>query len=144
MKSVDRGTQVRFARRADLAYLERERKEIRRDRLARKIDAKELIVAERGGEILGLLELEFPQPEAPYMSLIRVDGRHRREGIGTALLTFAEDQLRRRDFEVLYTSSAADEPEPQVWHRAAGFEPCGSLEGFNEGGIAEVFFRKRL
>jgi GNAT superfamily N-acetyltransferase len=141
---ANRGTQIRFARRTDLAYLERERKEIRRDRLARKIDAKELVVAERGAELVGLLDLEFIQPETPYMSLIRVDGQHRREGIGSALLAFAEEYLRSRGFKILYTSSQADEPEPQVWHRRAGFDPCGSIEGFNEGGVAEVFFRKSL
>jgi N-acetylglutamate synthase-like GNAT family acetyltransferase len=137
-------TRIRFARRGDLAYLRNERGEIPPERMERKIEGKEFIVAERAGAQVGLLDLEFIQPEEPYMSLIRVDARHRREGIGTALLAFAEEHLRGLGFRVLYTSSQSDEPEPQAWHRRSGFEPCGALEDFNGGGIAEVFFRKRL
>ena len=42
------------------------------------------------------------------------------------------------------SSSQADEPEPQTWHRAIGFEECGIISGLNEGGIGEIFFRKKL
>ena len=137
-------TRIRFARRSDLPYLETERRGIPRDRLERKITGREFIVAERAGGLVGILDLEFVQPEEPYMSLIRVDAKHRREGIGTALLAFAEEHLRGLGFRTLYTSSQADEPEPQAWHRRSGFEPCGRLTDFNGDGVDEVFFRKRL
>jgi N-acetylglutamate synthase-like GNAT family acetyltransferase len=135
---------IRFARRADWPYLEREHSGLRRDRLARKVEAKEILVAERDDALVGFLDLDFLGAEAPYMSLIRVDGSMRRQGIGRALLKFAEEDLRRKGFHVLYSSSQGDEPEPQEWHRTVGFEPCGALEGFNENGVSEVFFRKRL
>jgi len=35
-----------------------------------------------------------------------------------------------------------DEPEPQAWHRHMGFVECGIINGINENGIGEVFFRK--
>ena len=144
MATAGSPTRIRFARRADVPYLERQMPHIRRDRLARKIDGRDILVAERDGETIGLLDLDFLGPAAPYMSLVRVDPSHRRAGIGTALLAFAEDHLRRLGFRVLYTSATANEPEPQAWHRRRGFTPCGSLEGFNEGNVAEVFFRKPL
>lgn len=45
---------------------------------------------------------------------------------------------------MLLSSSQADEFEPQTWHRHMGFVECGRLEGINEGGVDEVFFRKQL
>jgi len=45
---------------------------------------------------------------------------------------------------VLFSSSQANEPEPQAWHRHVGFEECGFIAGINEGGVGEVFFRKVL
>ena len=45
---------------------------------------------------------------------------------------------------MLYSSSQADEPEAQAWHRRMGFEECGIVSGINEGGIGEVFFRRPL
>lgn len=144
MSPLRAAVRIRFAQRADLPYLERELSRVRRDRLARKIEAKEVVVADRDGEPVGVLDLDYLGAESPYMSLLRVDPALRRSGIGTALLTFAEDHLRRRGFRVLYTSATGNEPEPQTWHRRMGFVECGVLEGFNEGGVAEVFFRKPL
>jgi L-amino acid N-acyltransferase YncA len=68
----------------------------------------------------------------------------RRRGIGKALLAFVERAASDAGWDVVYSSSDADEPEPQAWHRHVGFEECGFFAGHNPGGVGEVFFRKRL
>ena len=40
------------------------------------------------------------------------------------------------------SSSAADEAEPQAWHRAVGFEECGFVARLNHDEVGEVFFRQ--
>jgi hypothetical protein len=52
--------------------------------------------------------------------------------------------VTRRGHAALYSSSQVDEPEPQAWHRRAGFKERGILTGLNDGGVGEVFFRKSL
>jgi hypothetical protein len=52
--------------------------------------------------------------------------------------------LRGQGCPALYSSSQADEPEAQAWHRRVGFEECGLIAGINRGGVGEVFFRKQL
>lgn len=110
----------------------------------RKIEDGDVFVAERDGEHVGYLRLGYLWAKLPYIELIRVLESHRRAGVGRALLAFIEADAAASGHAVLYSSSQADEPEPQAWHRRMGFEECGLLAGVNKGGIGEVFFRKRL
>jgi hypothetical protein len=64
--------------------------------------------------------------------------------VGRALLKFVEQDPRARGHRTLYSSSQANEIQPQTWHRHVGFEECGFIAGINDGGIDEVFFRKKL
>lgn len=104
---------------------------------------QEIVVAERGGGPVGALHLEYLWSSVPYIALIYVLPEHRRQGVGRALLRFAETFLGGQGHGALYSSSQADEPGPQAWHRHAGFEECGIVAGINKG-VGEVFFRKRL
>ena len=120
--------------------------------LKRKIEAQsalypdrieEVVIAEWNGKRVGYVRLEYLWSIVPYISLIQVSPEYRRKGIGKALLRFIEAFLRDAGHKVLYSSSQANEPEPQAWHRYMGFEECGFIAGINEG-MGEVFFRKNL
>lgn len=87
--------------------------------------------------------MEYLWSLVPYIALIRVIPEGRGKGVGKKLLEFTGSFLREKGHEMIYSSSQADEPEPQKWHRQAGFEECGMIAGINKG-IGEVFFRKRL
>lgn len=111
--------------------------------LRRKIEVSELIVAISGNELRGFLQIEYLWSKVPYIALIRVLNDYRRRGIGKAMLSFLEDHLIVQGHSNLYSSSQADEPEPQAWHRHVGFEECGIIKEINDG-IDEVFFRKTI
>lgn len=111
--------------------------------MKRKIQCEEVFVAAIAETPTGFLQLEYLWSTVPYISLIRVLPEHQKQGIGKSLLKFAEDFLRNKKYESLYSSSQADEPEPQAWHRQVGFEECGMIAGINDG-IGEIFFRKNL
>ncbi|PAP75605.1 GNAT family N-acetyltransferase [Rubrivirga marina] len=110
----------------------------------RKVEDGDVFVAWRGDERVGYLRLEWLWSAVPYIALVRVPALHRRHGVGRALLAAAEAEAARRGQPALYSSSQADEPEPQAWHRHVGFEECGLIAGLNEGGVGEVFFRKAV
>ena len=101
------------------------------------------MIAEWNGKRVGYVRLEYLWSIVPYIALIRVLPEYRRQGAGKALLRFIETFLREAGHEALYSSSQADEPEPQAWHRHVGFEECGFIAGINES-VGEVFFRKNL
>jgi N-acetylglutamate synthase-like GNAT family acetyltransferase len=134
---------TRFAVPADLDFVRQD------DNLStaiaqRKIEWQEVIVAELNGRLVGYARLEYLWSRIPYLALIRVLPEYRRQGMGKALLAFAEEFLREQGHQVLYSSSQVDEAEPQAWHRHVGFAECGVIAGINEGGVGEVFFRKQL
>ncbi len=112
--------------------------------IKRKIEQREIIVAEKAGQLVGYLRLEYLWSVVPYIALIWVVEDQRQRGIGRAMLRYLENVLRQQGHTALYSSSQANEPEPQAWHRHVGFEECGFIAGINEGGVGEIFFRKEL
>lgn len=134
---------IRFATPADSDFVQQDQY-LPLEIVRRKIEWREIIVAEIEGQLVGYLRLEYLWSKIPYIALIRVTPEHRRRGIGKQLLTFAEAFFRGQGHTVLYSSSQVNEAEPQAWHRHAGFEECGVISGINEGGVGELFFCKRL
>lgn len=126
---------IRFARLNDLDFAYQDGY-IADAVLKRKIDAQlalnpdrieDIIIAEWNGKRVGYVRLEYLWSIVPYISLIRVLPEYQRQGIGKALLRFLETFLRDTGHDVLYSSSQADEPEPQAWHRYMGFEECVTM-----------------
>ena len=116
-----------------------------RKQLMRRIgDAYLVLIVERDARVIGYLRTEFLWSRIPYIGLIGVAEQERGKGLGRRLLETLEESLRVRGYTRLLSSSQADEPEPQAWHRHMGFAECGILSGLNEGGIGEVFFVKNL
>ena len=134
---------VRFATQADLEFVGSDGF-IPQQVVAHKIDLAEVVVAEVGGQLAGYLRLEYLWSLVPYVALIWVTPEWQRQGAGRAMLTFVSEFLRQNGHDALYSSSQADEPAPQAWHRHVGFEECGIITGLNAGGVGEIFFCKRL
>jgi len=135
--------EVRLANLTDLDFVQQDGY-IPTEIVKRKIEWNEVIVAVRGGSLVGYVRLEYLWSLVPYIALVWVLPEHRRQGVGRALLQFIEEFLHERGHRALYSSSQVNEPEPQAWHRHMGFEECGIISGINAGGVGEVFFRKRL
>jgi predicted GNAT superfamily acetyltransferase len=114
------------------------------DVVLRKLRAREIILLSVNDQPTGYLWFSFLWSSLPFVDLIYINDSCRKRGLSRILLGCLEDHLKARGFDVLYSSSQLDEPAPQAWHRHMGFEECGVINGLNEGGIGEVFFRKAL
>ena len=135
--------QVRFAKLQDLPFVSQDGF-IPPEVVIRKIEVQEVVLAEIEGQPVGYLRLEYLWSLVPYIALVTVEPPHRRIGVGQAMLAFVNQFLADADHEWLYSSSQADEPEPQAWHRHMGFQDCGIITGINAGGVSEVFFKKAV
>lgn len=140
--SVKERAIVRFAGPDDLEWCVVHDVDTTEQIIRRKIVNDEIILAEIDGELIGYVRFEYLWSKIPYIGLIFVIEDYRNEGVGRGLMEFLVDFLSDGGHEMLLSSSQADEPKPQAWHRAMGFVECGILNGINEGGIGEVFFRK--
>ena len=134
---------VRLVKPSDLDFIDQESHLSREKKLA-KIRQGEVLLLIVNDEPVGHLWFDFLWSEIPFIELIRIQETHRKKGLSRALLGFLETHLKNMGYDILYSSSQLDEPEPQAWHRQMGFEECGMINGLNEGGIGEVFFRKSL
>src|SRR5215210_883513 len=104
-----------------------------------RIAENRIAVAELDGRPVGAIQLEYLWGTRPYVALARVERDVQRQGVGRALLHFFARALHAAGHEQLYSSSQADEPEPQAWHLRMGFAECGFIAGINPGGVGEVF-----
>lgn len=66
------------------------------EEVRRKIERREVFVATRDSAPVGYLRLEYPWSRVPCIALVWVLPRHRRQGIGRALLRHVEGFLHDR------------------------------------------------
>lgn len=142
--STDVSIVVRFASQDDLEACFAFDNSDRQDIIENKIDMHEIILAERCGEVIGYLKLEYIWSKFPFISLILLKPEFRGKGIGTLMLNYLIEFLQINGYKILLSSSQVNEEEPQKWHRKKDFVECGILNGINEDGIGEVFFRLEL
>jgi GNAT superfamily N-acetyltransferase len=94
------------------------------------IEEDRVVVAETEGEIVGLaslhtsLALEFDAPAAKLSALV-VHERHRRRGIGEALVMEMEAEARRRGCCLIYLTTAERRDDAHAFYRRVGFEETG-------------------
>jgi len=137
------GVVVRSAATSDLAFVSQDGY-VDGAVVRRKIGQGEVLVAEIDGRPVGYVRIEYLWSMRPYIALIRVLEPYRGKGVGRALLSHLEGVLRDAGQSFLFSSSQVDEPQPQAWHRHMGFTECGVINGVNDGGVGEVFFKKPL
>lgn len=102
------------------------------------------VVAEMDDKLIAFMRYSYFWGEIPYMDMIMVDESARRKGVGTAMLNFWTEEMKRKGKKALMTSAMSDEPEPLVWHRRNGFVECGQLTFGVYQEIPEIFLIKNL
>jgi predicted GNAT superfamily acetyltransferase len=132
---------VRIAAPGDLDFI-KQNSRLPGERLLQKIQRDEILILSVNDEPVGHLWFSFLWSTIPFIDLIYIKQDYQKRGLSRVLLGFLEAYLQESGYDVLYSSSQMDEPEPQAWHRHVGFEECGVISGMNDGGIGEVFFRK--
>lgn len=131
----------RFASAEDLNACLAFDSKITEDMMLHKISNYEILVAEKNSQIISYLKLQYLWDNKPFISLILVDESCRGKGIGRGLLSYLVDFLKLNGFDSVLSSSQVNEIEPQEWHRKMGFQECGIINGLNECGYGELFFK---
>jgi ribosomal protein S18 acetylase RimI-like enzyme len=97
---------------------------------------QELLVAVRGGDIVGLIHFQlYDTPPSPVFADRRrahvedlvVDEAHRRQGIGRALLRAGEEWARRRHAEQVVLTVWRGNPDAVAFYEAFGYAPVSQV-----------------
>ncbi len=94
--------------------------------MERKISAGEVIHAEHGSTILGILRYSLFWDELPFMNLIRVAEQHQRQGVGRSLVATWEQSMAKLGHRCVLTSTQADE-QAQHFYRCLGYTDIGGF-----------------
>lgn len=94
--------------------------------LQAKIAAGEVIHAETGSSIVGILRHSMFWDQVPFMNLIRVTEEYQRQGIGRSLVTTWEQHMVKLGHRYVLTSTQSDE-QAQHFYRHLGYTDIGGF-----------------
>lgn len=135
--------QIQFATQADFAYLAAHDRHVTPAIVTQKIARGEIIMLYDDANVrpIGWLRFGYFWDELPFMNLVYIEETFRRRGLGTRLIGFWEEAMRRQDHACVLTSSLANE-QAQHLYRRLGYQDCGAL--LLPGEALEIIFRKNL
>lgn len=98
-----------------------------------------------GPDLVGVSMLERLVPEVGYVYYLSVSARHRRRGIGAALLDDALARFREEGIQVVYAAIEHDNAPSLGLFRARGFRIVERKEtSYRDGGLGAWGLRSRM
>ena len=104
---------------------------------------REVYVAMRGTDVAGFVVLCVTGAFVGYIQSIAVDPHFRGEGIGTALMRFAEERIFRVSTNVFICVSSFN-PRVRALYERLGYVYVGELTDYIVRGHSELLYRKSL
>jgi [ribosomal protein S18]-alanine N-acetyltransferase len=103
--------------------------------------AREVFVAETGGQVIGLLSLVLAGAFTGYIQNIAVHPDWRGRGLGTQLMQFAEATIFRKSPNVFLCVTDFNDAAQKFYARL-GYQKVGELENYLQTGVTEILMRK--
>ncbi|MBO9998946.1 MAG: GNAT family N-acetyltransferase [Cyanobacteria bacterium SID2] len=97
-----------------------------RTQMQSKIVAGEVIHAEQGNAIIGILRYSLFWDQIPFMNLIRISEQHQRQGVGKSLVATWEQSMAKLGHRYVLTSTQSDE-QAQHFYRHLGYTDIGGF-----------------
>ena len=104
------------------------------------LDRHHVLVADAGGEVVGLLAYRTDWFQCTFVSLVSVRARHRQRGIARRLYEAVE---RMSPSPRLFSSTEETNAAAIRMHTALGFQPSGHIDNLPQG-YRELLFYKRI
>ena len=105
--------------------------------------AVNVVVAREGSALAGFGIMEYGGDEA-HLLLFAVHRRHRREGVGGALVRWLEATALTAGIGLIRLEARADNPGARSFYRALGYREAGTIRGFYRGREDAVSIAKDL
>ena len=138
----EKGTKIitRFADINDYLWLCEHDKHIS-EKYLKKIDNKEIYVAEINGKIIGWLGFNLFWDNIPFMNMIFLLEEFQKMGIGKKLAKHWEEEMKLKGYTNILTSTQTNE-EAQHFYRKLGYKEIGGFKYFDDP--YEIIFQKKI
>jgi ribosomal protein S18 acetylase RimI-like enzyme len=117
---------IGFANDQDYDYLTAHDRHVRPDVVRAKIQRNEIIMMRDHERPVGWLRYGYFCDIIPFMNMLYIEEDRRGKGLGTRLIAFWEEEMRKRDHDSVMTSSQSNE-RAQHLYRRLGYRDCGCL-----------------
>jgi len=115
---------------------------VSKELIENKLKEKEIIIAsDEDNKIIGWLRYSYFWDNTPFMNMLYINENYRNNGIGKELVLFWENEMKKKGYEFLMTSTLSNE-EAQHFYRKLGYKDAGSLLLPNEP--LEIIFIKSI
>ncbi len=138
---MEKNGTIRYADIQDFAVLNEHDKHVSEAELRNIIAAKRILVIHQGDTFIGWLRFGLFWDNIPFMNMLYILDRYRGKGLGTALVSFWENEMKKDGYSRVLTSTQANE-QAQFFYRKLGYTECGALLLPKEP--PEMFFIKHL
>jgi ribosomal protein S18 acetylase RimI-like enzyme len=103
--------------------------------------SKEVYVVTEGDAVVAFVILDLHGLLRGYLQTVCVAPSHQRRGLGTALISWAEEYMGRRSPNVFLCVSAFNQDAKRLYERL-GYEVVGTLRDYFVTGYDEILMRK--
>lgn len=117
---------VTYATQQEFDYLLTRDHHVSPEVLRQKIERQEILVAWNQDCPIGYLRFSYFWDEIPFMNLLFLEASYRGKGFGKALVQFWEQEMQKRSFKQVLTSTLSNE-SAQHFYRKLGYVDCGAL-----------------
>ena len=115
---------------------------ISKELIKNKLKEKEIIIAkDQDNKIIGWLRYSYFWDNTPFMNMLYIIENYRNKGIGKELVIFWENEMKKKGYKFLMTSTQSNE-EAQNFYRKLEYKDSGSLLLPNEP--LEIIFIKSI
>ena len=117
---------IRYANIEDLEIIHKHDKHITREELVNSIKYHRILVMYEKDIFIGWLRYNLFWDNTPFMNMLYFLDEYRRKGYGTKLISFWEQEMKKKGYDFVLTSTQSNE-EGKFFYRKMGYQDIGSF-----------------
>lgn len=125
----------------DLENLAERDKHVSQDELYNAINSKRVFIAEENEVFLGWLRYNLFWDNTPFINMLYITEHNRGKGYGKEMMKFFEEEIKRRGYNTVMTSTREDESSKYFYDKL-GYKKVGDFTLPNEP--KEIILAKEL
>ncbi len=118
--------EIRYLESADRDFWFSLDKHLPGEQFAKKVQEKQGYVLRLEGKPIGLLRYNFFWDNIPFCTMLFIESGYQKKGYGKQLMQHWESDMKKRGYDLVLTSTRADE-QAQHFYRSLGYRDCGGL-----------------
>ena len=132
---------VVYATSNDISEIEAFDKHISAPMLEKAITDKRVLVFKSADIVMGIARWNYFWDSTPFLNILFVPEGYTHHGVGSELLVFWENEMRKQGYGRVFTSTMTQE-KGQHFFRKFGYRDIGNL--YDEGEGLELILEKRI